>query len=1439
MPKSIGVDLGTNSIGLSVRDSDKGGQLEDQLIYFRSVIFPSGVGSGQSGEFSYAAQRTQKRTTRNCLWARKQRIWATLRVLIAHGFCPLSVEGLRQWSVYDKSKGLYRKYPTNEPNFEQWVRLDFNLDGKPDYNNPFDIRKELTERKFDLSNQIERYIFGRAIYHIAQHRGFRSSKGETLQEMSKEQSLDNDLDIIGELKKSEENRSKKITEYMEENNLQTVGQAYSKLISEGVRIRKSEFNAVRSQFKQELIYIFKYQGLDINSEFCKAIISEKKNEGTIFYKRPLRSQKGAVGKCVFEKDKSRCPISHPEFEKFRALSFINNIKYRETPDDEWQSLTPELKQKMLNEQFLRQTRKYVKFEVLKNWLSNNLPTNLELIYEKKGKGTINYSDNTSISGCPVTARLIALLGENWETHVIETSHERVKYNDNKEVISTHKVTYNYEDIWHLCFMLSTSDEPEKLEEIAKNTLGFNDDEVAKLKRLYNNIMQGYAKISLKALRNINSFLSKGFIYSHAVLLAKLPSIFGKRWQEVSNTVASRISELLQEHSEKAIIIDITNNLISKYKQLTCSQRFGYKNSSYVLDSEDYKDIELAISNSIGSERFNNFDTDKQTRIRSKVIESYQEFFRKNSSYLKTPQLIDFIAEKLAEEFSLNKNELKSQLYHPSMIEFYPESKNGQLASPVIDAIRNPMAMRVLHNLRREINSLLKKGIIDSDTRVIVETAREFNDANWRWAINQYNDIREEENKEFLKILQQYYPELSITKTDIDKTRMLLEQSKEYCDSYHDGQLNIKKLINKYRLWLEQKCMSIYTGRVIGISSLLNGDYDIEHTIPRSKSFDDSLANMTICEADFNRDYKKNKMPSELSGVVYKGINVSNTIAEMIKPWQDRVARLKESIEAYAQKSAFAQNKDNKDYYIRQRHLLELECEYWVKKVNTFTKTEYTEGFRNNQLNDTRTISKYAFHYFKSVFRDVSVQRGETTALFRKILGIQNVYEKKDRNLHSHHAIDATVLTLIPRDDSRKALVELFYRKEEARELNDNITYYESVLNEKIEECNIPSCNNIVSFIENNIIVNHVAKDQTLTPSHRRIRRRGKVVKDKNGKPLWRTGDSIRGQLHKDSFYGVVRLPNYDKDNKPITNDGVFVYDNNNCEQVVIRRPIESILESKDYKSIIDPTLRETLINTIESRVHSGMSQSDAISKPIWMSGKKNKASNNDGVTEIVEGVHFDRNGRPIAPIRHVRCRAKSGAGYISPQTAIKLKYQTYKSDKPLKHLSDRNHKEMYRVMTDENNLCLLFEGERLGKIKREFVLITNLELAQYGFRSNSDIIEYALKIAQEKQLRFKAIIRKTTKVLIWDKTPEELYDCDKDVLNKHLYVVYKYNKPGSIYVYLFNHLVSNYGDFKAIKTFKQDEFIPHLMLVAKNFNCLIEGVDFDIDSVGNIIFRNR
>ena len=44
MTKLVGVDLGTNSIGLAVRDDEKGKSIIEQLVYFTSVIFESGVG---------------------------------------------------------------------------------------------------------------------------------------------------------------------------------------------------------------------------------------------------------------------------------------------------------------------------------------------------------------------------------------------------------------------------------------------------------------------------------------------------------------------------------------------------------------------------------------------------------------------------------------------------------------------------------------------------------------------------------------------------------------------------------------------------------------------------------------------------------------------------------------------------------------------------------------------------------------------------------------------------------------------------------------------------------------------------------------------------------------------------------------------------------------------------------------------------------------------------------------------------------------------------------------------------------------------------------------------------------------------------------------------------------------------------------------------------
>ena len=130
MGKILGLDLGTNSIGIAVRNEDIEGKLVDQLEYYSSVVFKSGVGKEKTGEFSFAAQRTEKRLVRKMYQHRKYRIWETLRVLMQYGYCPLTQSEWEQWARYDKAKGLKRQYPVDAKRFEQWVRLDFDNDGK-------------------------------------------------------------------------------------------------------------------------------------------------------------------------------------------------------------------------------------------------------------------------------------------------------------------------------------------------------------------------------------------------------------------------------------------------------------------------------------------------------------------------------------------------------------------------------------------------------------------------------------------------------------------------------------------------------------------------------------------------------------------------------------------------------------------------------------------------------------------------------------------------------------------------------------------------------------------------------------------------------------------------------------------------------------------------------------------------------------------------------------------------------------------------------------------------------------------------------------------------------------------------------------------------------------------------------------------------------------
>jgi len=1352
--KVLGLDLGTNSIGSAVRNLDLSDDLQWQLEFFSSDIFRSSVNKESNGrEYSLAAQRSAHRRSRGLNEVRRRRLWATLNLLIKHGFCPMSSESLMRWCTYDKRKGLFREYPIDDKDFNAWILLDFNGDGRPDYSSPYQLRRELVTRQFDFEQPIERYKLGRALYHIAQHRGFKSSKGETLSQQdanSKPSSTDEIPDVAGAMKASEEKLSKGLSTYMKEHNLLTVGAAFAQLEDEGVRVRNNnDYRAIRSQFQHEIETIFKFQqGLSVESELYERLISEKKNVGTIFYKRPLRSQRGNVGKCTLERSKPRCAIGHPLFEKFRAWTLINNIKVRMSVDTLDEQLPMKLRLDLYNECFLAFVRTEFKFEDIRKYLEKRL--GIHFSYNDK---TINYKDSTSVAGCPITARFRKMLGEEWESFRVEGQKERQAHSKNN--ISFHRVSYSIEDIWHFCY---DAEEPEAVLAFAQETLRLERKKAEELVRIWSAMPQGYAMLSQKAIRNINKILMLGLKYSDAVILAKVPELVDVSDEELLSIAKDYYLVEAQVNYDKRIN-SIVNGLIAKYKSVSEEYRFADHNYEYLLDESDEKDIIRQIENSLGARRWSLMDADEQTDILQKVRDRYQDFFRSHErKFVESPKLGESFENYLTKKFPMVEREQWKKLYHPSQITIYRPVSVGKdrsvlrLGNPDIGAIKNPTVLRVLNTLRRRVNQLLDDGVISPDeTRVVVETARELNDANRKWALDTYNRIRHDENEKIKKILEEFYPKRDgISTDDIDKARYVIDQREV---DYFTESKTYNKDIKKYKFWLEQGGQCMYTGRTINLSNLFDPNaFDIEHTIPESLSFDSSDMNQTLCDAHYNRFIKKNHIPADMPNYD-KAITIDGkeypAITSQLQRWIDRVERLNRNVEYWKGQARRAQNKDRKDQCMREMHLWGMELEYWKKKLERFTVTEVTDGFKNSQLVDTRVITRHAVLYLKSIFPHVDVQRGDVTAKFRKILGIQSVDEKKDRSLHSHHAIDATTLTIIPVSAKRDRMLELFAKIEEINKmlsfsgsgdrtgLQQELDGLKNKLQMEVKVCRIGhNVSEIGTFINDNIIVNHHIMNQALTPVRRRLRKKGYIVGGVDNS-RWQTGDALRGEIHKASYYGAITQYAKDKEGKVLMKEGRPQV--NPTIKFVIRRELK-------YK---------------KSAADSGFASWDDLGKAIvdkelfaLMKGQfPEETSFKDACEQGVYMIKKGKNGMPdkkLYRIRHIRCNTVQ-------KNALKIKEQTYKSEKEYKRY-------FYAAVGDLYAMCCYTNG----KI-REFRIYSLYDVSCHRKSDIEDIPEFITdKKGNRLMLDYK--LHTGDMILLYKDNPEELYDLDNVNLSKLLWL---------------------------------------------------------------------
>lgn len=1436
----LGFDIGTHSLATFVRDIALGDILKEQIVYYSVDSFNSGIGNGKSGEYSYAAERSTGKRKRVLNERRRYRIWATLKVLIQYKMCPLTMEELEQWTTYDKKRGLFRQYPIGATRFERWIRLDFDNDGLPDYSSPYQLRRELMSRQFDFSQEIERFKLGRALYHISQRRGFKSSKGESLKELEKLTEKNDDFEVssdsaLSELKKSEEKLSGVLVEYMRKHNLPTIGCAFAQLEDEGIRVRNSIYQPVRSQYKDEIIKIFEYQeGLKNETELLKRLISEKKGEGTIFYKCPLKSQKGAVGKCTLERNKPRCPISHPKYEEFRAWCFINNIRYRRSTSDSWEELSIEDKETIFTDIFTSKVRSDFSFKEIRVWIEKHYQVKL---YCKDNDRTINYKDQLKVPGCPITARLIKLLGNNWEEYCQQGSKERWSHSKNKP--TRHKTSYDAYDIWHICY---SSDEDTDVISFAENRLGFDSDMTKQLRLMWGDIREGYAMLSLKAIKNINYFLRKGLGYSDAVMLAKLPDILGHElWKSRANEILPQIlyafDNIKQENKKHKAICNITNRLIANYKSLGLSTGvFAYKDYNYVLDESDKNDVQNAIVQHFGERTWTKKTTEEQNEIHCQVEGLYQSFFNDTKrDYIHAPKLGEKLREALVtifgDEFDFGK------LYHHSelskySIQYADSTSQCLLGTPNIGAIKNPVALRTLQIIRKKVNALITNNIINpDDTRVVIETTRSFNDANMRWAIREYQKTRENEHKEIASAIQEFFPNPKLSDENIDKARFFFEQQEDYDKIY--GNNRYGKDIKKYKLWKEQGCMCLYTGRTISLVELFdeNDRIEIEHTIPRSISYDNSLSNLTVCDAYYNGKVKGNLLPTQLPNYdrdAVIGDQKYTAILPRLKRWEELVERLKDNVAAWKARSRKAIDKSRKDECIRQMHLWQMELDYWATKLQHFKQEEVTDSFRNRQLVDTGLVTRHTAIYLRSLFHNVDVQKGEVTALFRKILGIQQEDEKKNRDILSHHAIDAMILTLIPVAAKRERMLKLYFQKEEAR--GNEKEYFANELYKEIADCHIGGgIEKVVSLIESQLLVNYHSSDKTLLPSKKVIRKRGKVAqfkhKDGSVHPHFSTGDSIRASLHNVHYFGAIKYPIKNENGLPITEAGQFVYDDSD-PLIVMRVPIKDINEKDIEKIIVDPYVKKSISTTIAKRMAAGLSYKEAINGEFWMLDKEGNE------------IRYSKNGRKLCPIRHVRCRVKTGKGYMTYKTSLQIKDQLYTSTRNLLNITDRAHKKKLYAQNDDNYLFLLYEGVKKGKVVRKSRIVNYYEIAllrqektpngEYKIKCLEDLLNepYYNKIEEKGTVyNLSAVIKRRTRLLAWKERPEELNELSIEELSKRLYVVVTFNSKGGDFLYLKSHINGT-------------ENFDISIGVIKDFKYMIEGRDFDIDELGKIQFKD-
>lgn len=638
------------------------------------------------------------------------------------------------------------------------------------------------------------------------------------------------------------------------------------------------------------------------------------------------------------------------------------------------------------------------------------------------------------------------------------------------------------------------------------------------------------------------------------------------------------------------------------------------------------------------------------------------------------------------------------------------------------SLRNPIVEQCILETLRTVHDIWKDcGHIDEIhielARNMKSTAEQRKKATERNLANENTNIRikqlliELKNDSSIKDVRPYSPmQQEILRIyEEGALQELKKDDKDYAEIMRISRLAnpTQSEMTRYKLWLEQKYRSPYTGNVISLSKLFTPAYQIEHVIPQSRYFDDSLSNKVICEAEVN-SRKANMLGLEFIKQCGGEIIHCATLGDV---------------------KVFNENEYEK--FIKEHYAGN------KAKAKKLMAEDLPEEFLQRQMNDTRYISKVINGLLSNVVREdgeieatskniIPCNGGITTRL-KNDWGLNNVWntivyprferlnsmtnsdafgkwENKDgkrvfqtsvpielakgyskkRIDHRHHAMDALVIALASRnivnylnnesakdtkrrEDLRHLLCEKdkekkwVIRKPWATFTEDALTALQGI---------------IVSFKHYVRVLNNASNYYEHYDSTGK-----KILVKQQSNNLW----AIRKPLHKETIHAHVNL----KRIKTVT----FAKALTDVDSIVdkeLRKTIKRMLKmGMDIKSInkqfknklnykfngidvnkvdvyyftdnVEPisATRKQLDNTFDKKKISSITDT-GIQKILlnYLSAKNDEpaiAFSPEGIMELNENISLYNNGKEHKPIIKVRVSEPLGEKYIVGETGCKTK----------------------------------------------------------------------------------------------------------------------------------------------------------------------------------------